>query len=214
MNGRDREPPRGPREPAARDRSDGALDRVVPITVTGPESTGKTTLAAALARHLSTAWTSEFARAYAAGGAASPPRLLTAADVEPIARGQAAQQARAQRAARARGLRALVQDTDLVSTVVYARHYYGSCPAWIVNAAGRARAALYLLCDVDVPWIPDGVRDRPDAREAIMALFRATLAELGCDVALVSGSWDERTARAVRAVNALLRSDDERRATR
>ena len=46
----------------------------------------------------------------------------------------------------------MLLDTDLVSTVVYSRHYYGDCPAWIEAAAVRRLADLYLLHDIDVPW--------------------------------------------------------------
>ena len=72
--------------------------------------------------------------------------------------------------AAARQARLVVRDTDLVSTTVYARHYYGSCPAWIEAAARRRAGDLYLLLCPDVPWVPDGLqRDRPgDAERAAM----------------------------------------------
>lgn len=175
------------------------------ICVTGPESTGKTMLARALAVHLGAPWSTEAARAYvearlAAGGGAD----LGPEDVEPIARAQLALEDAAAATAVRRGARAVVRDTDLVSTVVYARHYYGACPAWIVAAARARRAALYLLCDVDVPWVADAVRDRPAARGALRAAFAATLTELGCRAVPVGGRWDEREARARAAVQAAL----------
>ena len=92
----------------------------------------------------------EFARVYVDEKTATTGLPVDETDVEPIARGQIAAEDRG--AAEARGL--LVLDTDLVSTTVYARHYYGSCPAWIEQAARDRRADLYLLCDIDVPWIP------------------------------------------------------------
>ena len=158
------------------------------VVVTGSECTGKTTLAAELAARFRTAWSPEFAREYLDGE--GPP--LTAADVEPIARGQVAGEEAAER--RARGL--LVLDTDLLSTVVYARHYYGTCPEWIVRAARERRADLYLLLHPDVPWIADGAkRDRPHARERLHGLFREVLDDLGARVVDLRGSWPERGAR-------------------
>jgi nicotinamide riboside kinase len=69
----------------------------------------------------------------------------------------------------------------------------------------RARVAdHYLLLDIDVPWIADGVRDRGDRREAIHLLFRETLARFGAPFTLIRGSWDERLAAAVTTVDGLL----------
>jgi len=113
------------------------------IVVTGSESTGKTTLARTLALELRAPWVPEFARDYAAarGG------VLSAADVEPIARGQVAREDAAMAALGDRGV--LVLDTDLVSTTVYAEHYYGRCPAWIAlvpRAYCRSESKIRDMC--------------------------------------------------------------------
>ena len=159
------------------------------ICLTGPESTGKTELAQALARELGTVWVPEFAREYAE----KHGNDLTANDVEPIARGQMAAEDRLLPSAG----RLLILDTDLISTVVYARHYYGSCPAWIEAEARRRRADLYLLLDTDVPWKADKARDAGgDEREDLFDAFRAALDELETRWEIVSGTYDERLARA------------------
>ncbi|MBI1810179.1 MAG: ATP-binding protein, partial [Gemmatimonadetes bacterium] len=129
------------------------------LVVTGPESTGKTTLAGALAAQFGAPCLPEAARGYAEARRAEG-RALTADDAEPIARAAIA----AEDAALAAAPPLLVLDTDLVSTVVYTRHYYGGAPAWMEDEARGRRGHLYLLCDVDLPWTPDGVRDRPVAR--------------------------------------------------
>jgi len=86
-----------------------------------------------------------------------------------------------------------VLDTDLISTVVYARYYYGACPRWIEDEARRRRADLYLLLDTDIAFKPDPVRDDdPDAREELFDRFRATLDELETTWQIVSGEWEER----------------------
>ena len=121
--------------------------RILRVVLTGSESTGKTTLARALATRYDTAFSPEFARDYLERKRAP----LTVEDVEPIARGQRAAEDQALRAAR----RVLFLDTDLWSTVLYARHYYGSCPAWIEEAARSRRGDLYLLNHPDVPWVAD-----------------------------------------------------------
>jgi NadR type nicotinamide-nucleotide adenylyltransferase len=165
------------------------------VTLTGSESTGKTALAQRLARFYGTAWSKEFSREYAAHKGAP----LVASDVEPIARGQMRLEDDAIR--QAQGI--VFFDTDLVSTVVYAEHYYGACPEWVVRTARERLADLYLLCDIDVAWIPDPQRDRPHAREEIHRAFENTLARFGARYTLLQGTWEEREARAVDAIDAL-----------
>jgi HTH-type transcriptional regulator, transcriptional repressor of NAD biosynthesis genes len=172
------------------------------VVVTGSESTGKTTLAADLARHFATVCVPEFARAYLDEKAARTGLPLDETDVEPIARGQIAAEDRG--VATARGL--IVLDTDLVSTTVYARHYYGRCPEWIEQAARDRRADLYLLCDIDVPWVSDPQRDRPHMRSHMHALFVEALEALGARYVTIRGSWGERRATAVAVVSSELAS--------
>lgn len=169
--------------------------RPVRIVVTGSECTGKTTLALALADALGAPCVPEYARAYAE----AKGRVLDAADVEPIARGQMAAEDRVVET----GVPLVVLDTDLVSTVVYAQHYYGACPSWVEAAARERLGAVYLLCDVDLPWQADGVRDRSGQRTELHAAFVATLEACAARVALVRGVGDERLALARRAVEGL-----------
>jgi NadR type nicotinamide-nucleotide adenylyltransferase len=173
-------------------------ERVRRVTVTGSESTGKTWLAQRLARHFQTICVGEFAREYVVYKAAP----LDASDVEPIARGQLKSEEDA--LCRARDL--IILDTDLVSTVVYAKHYYGTCPPWVERSARERLADLYLLCDVDVPWVPDAARDRPEARREIHASFAGHLERYRAHYAQVRGTWEEREAGAVNAIESLLAS--------
>ena len=121
--------------------------------------------------------------------------------MEPIGRGQKAGEDAAIARAEAQGAPLVVLDTDLVSTVVYSRHYYGDCPRWIEEDAARRLADLYLLHHVDVEWVADGrQREQPERRGELFERFRATLAGLGARVADVAGPWDERRLRAVEAL--------------
>jgi len=160
------------------------------VCLIGPECTGKTTLAERLAEHFNAPWVPEFAREYASRVA----RPLTVDDVEPIARGQMA----LEDAARTDGL--VILDTDLISTIVYATHYYGQCPEWIRTAARARKADLYLLTDIDVPFIADSLRDSAAPRETLYEQFAETLKNYEANVVPIAG---ERLAAAVTQLNSL-----------
>ena len=166
------------------------------IVLTGSESVGKTTLAMRLAAHYSARVVPEFVRGYAAKKGAP----LDFTDHGPIALGQMAFEDRFI----ARGGHLLLHDTDLVSTVVYCHHYFGRCPAFIEDAAVARRPAMYLLLDIDVPWVADAIRDRGDRRSEVQQLFVATLVRLHAPVTRIAGSWDKRLATAIETIDDLL----------
>lgn len=172
------------------------MTRPLHVVLTGSEGTGKTALARALAERYRTICVPEAARIRAE----TKGEPLNSEDVEWIARRHIEDAEAA--ASRAPGM--LLLDTDLVSTVVYALHYYGGCPDWILREARARRGDLYLLHHPDVPWVADGVRDRGDSRETMHASFVETLASLHARVVEMRGSWSEREGRAVAAIDALL----------
>ncbi len=132
-------------------------------------------------------------------------------DHGPIATGQMALEDTHIASALARGDALLLQDTDLVSTVVYCQHYFGRCPEFIEEAAIARRPTHYLLLDIDVPWIADGIRDRDEQRDDVQALFRVTLARFGAPVTVVRGTWEERLTTATALIDTFI--DAEGRAS-
>ena len=178
-------------------RGDCMTPSLLRVVLIGPECTGKTVLAQALARRYGVPWSPEFARAFVD----AVRRPLTGADVEPIARGQIANEDEAA----ARATRLLLLDTDLVSTVVYSCHYNGFCPGWIEQAARARLGDLYLLHHVDTPWLEDGnQREAPDRRVELFGRFRGTLNRMGALIIDIRGSWEEREAAAAAAIDRLL----------
>ena len=169
---------------------------MIRVVLTGSESTGKTTLAARLAEHYGAELVPEFVREYAAqrGG------VIEFSDHGPIAKGQIA----LEDAHIARASHMVVQDTDLLSTVVYCDHYFGMCPPWIREAAAARKPDLYLLMEIDLPWIADGVRDRGHMREEMQQLFRDAVRDCGVPFVAIQGQGDERFQRAVDAIDELL----------
>jgi len=170
------------------------------VVLTGSESTGKTTLAERLARHYRVSWVPEFVRDYAEAKGAP----LDASDVDAIARGQIAREDDYRSRAERSNERLLIGDTDLLSTAVYAAHYYGSAPDWVVDAARRRRPDLYLLLDIDLPWIPDPQRDRGHLRSEIHALFHSAVEDSGAPFVVISGGSAPRFTSACDAIDALL----------
>jgi len=165
------------------------------VVLTGSECTGKTQIAQALAAHFACPCSTEASRAYLGRQSTA----LTAQDIEPIACEQIAQED----AAVGRASDLTIHDTDLLSTVIYARHYYQSCPDWIVEAALSRAQGLYLLCDTDLPWVSDGLlRDRgmSGQRAQLHSLFVAMLSQTGQHWMYIRGVGRAREQSAIAAV--------------
>jgi len=185
---------------------------VIRVVFTGSESTGKSTLAAAVAKHYGVEVVPEFVRAFAD----QKGRPIEFNDHGAIARGQIeledeyiirARQNSPARPAPPAPPALLIQDTDLLSTVVYCRHYFGRCPAWIEEAAEKRRPDLYLLCETDIPWIADGVRDRGHMRNEMQRLFEDAVNDAKTASASLSGNTGNRLAAAINAIDVLLQKD-------
>lgn len=168
------------------------------ISLTGPESAGKSTLAAQLAAHYGTTFVPEYARHYLEENGAS----YALADLEAIAHGQLAAEAAAAR--QASGL--LFCDTDLLVLKIWAENAFGNCPAWILAELARPRYALTLLLAPDLPWTPDPLREHPDPAQRwhFYKLYRQELVARGWPFVEISGPPAERLAQAVAAIEAHL----------
>lgn len=173
-----------------------AARRLTRVVLTGSESTGKTTLAARLAAHFGVEWVPEYVREFVERKGAAPDF----ADHAEIARGQVVLEDRY--VARASGL--LVQDTDVLSTAVYAEHYFERSLPWLFEMAHARRPDLYLLMDIDVPWAPDPQRDRGERRAEMHALFQEAVIGTGAPWALISGVGDARLEAAVAEIEKVL----------
>ncbi|RJS95214.1 AAA family ATPase [Salinisphaera sp. Q1T1-3] len=174
------------------------------VALFGFESTGKTTLASALAAHFNAPWSAEYVR----GFFAARDGHVTAADLPMIARGQIANE----EAAAARATDLVFCDTDLLTHRLWVDLLFpGRCPPWVRSMAPRraTRFALYLYCDIDMPWVDDGQRTfaRPSERARLAERWQAALAALPVPSITLRGDFETRFARAVTAVEALRRGD-------
>ncbi|MDQ2793521.1 MAG: AAA family ATPase [Bacteroidota bacterium] len=171
------------------------------VSLTGPESTGKTTLANQLAAHYGTLYAPEFAREYLAD---SGPRY-SARDLEEIARGQLAAEARAVAEAEKQGHRIVFFDSDLLVIKIWFEHSFGTCPEWILQAIAHQHYDLVLLMGVDVPWQPDPLREHPHLRQHFYDLYQRELREQMSNFAEVAGDYARRFGHARFLVDELLR---------
>lgn len=177
------------------------MKRPLRVAVFGPESTGKTALAARLAAHFGEPWAPEHVREYweRVGGRIGP------ADLDAIARGQMALEEEA--AARAR--RVVFCDTELLTCTLWNDLLFpGACPAWVrAEAERRARGyALYLHCVDDLPFAPDPQRCFPgaDERARAAARWREALESRALPRVDITGVGPARERQALAAVERLL----------
>lgn len=168
------------------------------VCIFGPESTGKSTLAKDLAAHFDTVYVHEYARPLLdfKNGACDWP------DIERIARGQAA----AEDALAPRARRVLFCDTDPLTTTIWSDVFFGKCPAWVEREARRRTYDLYLLTDIDVPWVDDNQRYFPEdaKRQDFFDRCLATLEASDRPFVRIRGDWKQRFQQAVEAVEQLL----------
>ncbi len=168
------------------------------VAIVGPESTGKTTLALKLAEHFQTAFVPEFARDYLDEKyGESALERITLDDIEAIARGQITTEDAMARKCN----RILVCDTELITTTLWSEHFFGVCPHWIEGAASEREYDLYLLTDPSAPWVADSQRTGDYLRKDFFDKIRRALA--GRRYEIISGSYEERFEKAIRAVGTL-----------
>jgi NadR type nicotinamide-nucleotide adenylyltransferase len=168
------------------------------VVVIGPESTGKSTLSEKLATHFKTVWTPEYARGYID----QLSRPYEQHDLLEIAAGQLALER--QLAAKANNI--LICDTDLYVVKVWSEHKYGDCDARILNHIAQQQCDLYLLTYIDLPWEEDPQREYPDPemRTYFYNVYRDIVMQSGTAWTDIRGSYEEREAHAIAAVQQLL----------
>ncbi len=166
------------------------------VCIVGAESTGKTTLAAALAEHYDTVWVPEYAREYLSANA----NTVTPAAMLDIARGQAASEERLAQQAN----RLLVTDTNLLTTQLWHERYFGEAPPEIQRLAAERTAHLYLVGGLDVPWVPDDLRDSPNLRHWFHDRFCQALTARGLPFVILTGPHAQRLRQATAAIDHLL----------
>jgi len=176
------------------------------IVIIGPESTGKSTLAAQLAEHFETAWCPEFAREFLL----SNGKDYTYEDLLTIAKGQLSLEDEYTTSLEEHSLPLLENggniplfiDTDMYVMKVWCEFVFGECHRLILDNIVSRKYDLYLLCNVDLPWIKDELREYPDleTRQKLYYIYKDTMINQSTPWIDISGNYEERLAKAINAV--------------
>lgn len=166
------------------------------LVLTGPESTGKSTLTTWLAGALGLPHADEYARIHLErhGAAYDYPLLLE------LSRLHVAHQAARIPANAPAG----ILDTDLLNYQIWCEVVYGKCHPEILSAIEQESHHRYLLCYPDLPWEPDPLREHPDARDMLFDRHWDAITRHGRPYRIVRGSGTAREQAALAAARELL----------
>ncbi len=193
------------------------------IVILGPESTGKSTLCEQLAAHYKTIWVPEYAREYLQKNGTD----YSYDDLSKIAKGQiegeelavgngqwavgSSESLVSSHESLVTGLEStpalpLFIDTDLYVIKIWSEFVFNKCENRILTQIAKRHYDLYLLCNTDLPWQPDSLREYPDlhTREKIYHYYKDAMLNQKTAWADISGINEERLQKAIEAVDKIL----------
>lgn len=181
------------------------------IVVIGPESTGKSTLCEMLAQHYRTAWVPEYAREFLLKRGPGLPYALS--DLEAIAKGQLDGEDKyalsllnnadfAPFLSNDLRQKLLFIDTDMYVMKVWGEFVFNECPPYVLDQIVQRKYDLYLLCNVDLPWVKDELREYPDleTRQQLYYIYKDIMVNQKVPWVDISGGPEERLGRAIAGV--------------
>jgi nicotinamide riboside kinase len=170
-------------------------ENIIKIAIVGPESTGKSSLSKALAQHYNEPWVTEVAREYID----KLNRPYTLKDIEIIAELQLLEEEKQIVLAK----KYLFCDTTLLVNKIWASFVFNHIPSSIIELYKPQNYLLHLLCDIDLPWEFDPLREHPNHRETLLKLYENDLIESAANFVKVKGMAQMRVQNAIEAVKQL-----------
>lgn len=175
------------------------MRKTIRIAITGPESTAKSTLAEALARHFDGIFYPEYAREYFQDHSTQ----YTYKDLEEITKKQIEQFHESANSA----AKLVFFDTWLIITKVWFQWAYQAEPDWLEEEITDLPIDLYLLCVPDIPWEPDPLREHGgEERLQLFDAYKSELQQRKLKFVEISGIGEQRVQNAIKAVKSLLYS--------
>jgi NadR type nicotinamide-nucleotide adenylyltransferase len=170
------------------------------IVIIGPESTGKSTLCEKLAAHYKTEWVKEYAREYLLknGTEYAFDNLLEVAKGQLVLEDTAAASLTTHHSP-------LIIDTDMYVMKVWCEFVFEKCHHWILNRIVERKYDLYLLCNIDLPWVKDELREYPDlkSREQLYHHYKDIMVNQDVPWVDINGSYEERLQKGITAIDRL-----------
>lgn len=168
---------------------------ILKISITGPESAGKSELTNALADHYNTSYAAEYARTYLE----KTDGTYDLSDLTEIAKGQLENEEKAITEAR----QICFFDTDMLVLKIWAEFRFALVPEVIESAFRQKRYDHYLLCKPDLDWEADPFRESPDQseRDKLFEIYKNELEKIGASYHVITGRGDLRLKSAIDFIN-------------
>ena len=169
------------------------------IIITGPESSGKTTLTLRLAHELNCPWNSEVARTFleAINRPYTLDDILTIANLQLFNQNMAIEKAAPIH----------MFDTGFLVLKIWLQEKYNTTITFIEEQLQQPSNTLYVLCKPDIPWEPDPLRENEHDRDRLFEIYEKELKEMGKKYMVVSGNPDERVEMVLKHLNDLEKVD-------
>lgn len=174
------------------------LNKILKIVTTGPESSGKSTIAKALSTYYLEPLVLEFAREYL--NTFGPEYSFTELGI--MARGQVDNEILLGRLSK----KLLLCDTDVLNFKVWSEYKFGKVNSFILDQIQilKGQPRIYLLCSPDMKWEPDPLRENPNSREELFDMHLSVLKEYNLNYIILEGKHDARLEKAISAINGFL----------
>lgn len=159
---------------------------MIKVAVLGPESTGKSTLCLEISKFFNLSFVQEASRDFLT----NLNRPYTFEDLDMIAERQFSMINEME----LEGESLLIADTEILTIRIWSLIKYGRCSDLINNLLKQQKFHHYLLCNTDLAWIPDPLREVPDLkkRNEILELFQSELKQNDWPYSIIHGTGDAR----------------------
>ena len=174
---------------------------IIKVVINGPESTGKTTLTKQLAEYFNTEYVPEFARDYLQEKWDLKKEACSKEDLLVIVK----EQVNLENKLSSKANKVLLLDTNIITTLNWSiTHFDGYCDPWIIKQAELLQYDHYLITNIDIPWVKDDLRDRPNEREDMLSSLINQHDIRDLKYSIISGDKDERKSQSIDIIKNLI----------